>query len=230
MRFLFLVLFFSYNLFCFPPKNEKVFSETCLRFLKDKQYSFLASYFKKNYHLFENSKNWQYIEEIIKKITKPNIKKKIINYYIKVKKKKVNFKIYYYQGLLFYFQKENKKALKSFVKTKEVDKYFYIAKILFEKNKDKLAKKYIGSFLKRSSYSKDKKKIEYCYLMLAKIFLNEKVYNQSLTTIVKVPKNPLKIYLLIQVLKKKYPNQVRKIRNYFKKNYSETIFRKVFKI
>lgn len=230
MRFLFLVLFFSYNLFCFPPKNERVFSETCLRFLKDRQYSFLASYFQKNYHLFESSKNWQYIEEIIEKTTKLDIKEKIISYYIKVKKNRVNSKIHYYQGLLFYFQKENKKALKSFIKTKEVDKYFYIAKILFERNKDKLAKKYIGSFLKRSSYSKEKKKIEYCYLMLAKIFLNEKKYNQSLKGIAKVPKNPLQMYLLIEVLKKKDPNQVRKIENYFKKNYSETIFKKIFKI
>jgi len=217
-------------LYSLPPKSFKVFKETTLRLINNKQYTYLEEYYRNYAVAFKEEKELYeltaYLSLQIPKIElKEKILKKCLNFHGDNPYHNILLREY---GMSLYFKGDLTKAEKVFQDCQLPISTFYLGIIQFTQEKYKKAHLSLLQYLKLPS--KDRGLMAKACLTLAEIYYIEKKYGISYQYILKSKISTVqRSILLYKIFNKTQEYQKReKILSYIKRVYIKTPKGKIF--
>ena len=241
--FFIFVLFLCFSLQSFAPRDEEIFSQNCLRFLKNGDYKLLESYFlkyfsqvhtdnlskeglsnSKNSAKKNREKNRLYLITIAVEIPLPSIKKSILLHSLEIDPSLKE--LHCYLGEQFLFEKEYEEAEKNYQLCSSKKKLFYLAQIAEKQNKNKEA---ISLYQKILLSPFDAQLKNETAINLSRIYLELGDYQKSLSLAKKIKSGVVQLISLFKVYQAmKEEELMDKTLKKIKKNYASTLEAKAF--
>lgn len=231
-KFFFIFLFFL-SLHSFTPRDEKIFAQNSLRFLKNGEYKLLESYFLKYFsqvHANNPSKQTStakkrpYIVTIAVEIPLPSVKKNILLHSLEVDP--TLKELHCYLGEQFLFEKEYEQAETHYQLCPSKKRFFYLAQIAEKQNEKEKAVSLYEKMLATPFEAELKSETA---INLSHLHLELGNYQKSLSLAKKIKPGVMRFISLFNVYQAmKEEKMMEKTLEKIKKDYATTLEAKAF--